>query len=81
MAKNREKYFIDGVFYAVALLTRLHDEPGMAADILKEAGMETVNCIDFDEFEKKQLRIINNEHGMGLTGLQQASELNIGRKK
>ena len=69
MAKGSEEYFMEGVFYAVSLLTRLHGEPGMAANILKEASMETVNCIDFDEFEKKQLRIVNNEHGMELGGL------------
>jgi len=69
MAKGQEEYFMDGVFYAVALLNRLHDNPVHAADVLKEAGMETVNCKDFDEFEKEQLRIINNEKGMQLTGL------------
>ena len=69
MAKGQEEIFMDGVFYAVALLTRLHGEHGMAASVLKEAGMETVNCTDFDEFEKEQLRIINNENGMELAGL------------
>jgi hypothetical protein len=69
MAKGSKEYFMDGVFYAVALLVRLHDEPGMAADILKESDMETVNCTDFDEFEKEQLRIINNEHSIKLIGL------------
>ena len=69
MAKGSEEYFMDGVFYAIALLTKLHGEHSMAADILKEAGMETVNCINFDEFEKEQLRIVNNEHGIRLAGL------------
>jgi len=69
MSKGQEEYFMDGVFYATSLLNRLHGEPGMCADILKEAGMEDANCKDFDEFEKEQLRIINDEYGMKLTGL------------
>jgi len=69
MAKESIEYFMDGVFYAVALLTRLHGVPGMAADVLKEARMETIDCTKLDEFEKEQLRIINNENGMKLIGL------------
>lgn len=61
MTKGAEEYLFERVFYAAALLVFLHDQPGMAADILKEAGLETWDCSDMDEFEKSKLRIINKE--------------------
>ncbi len=67
--KAQEEAALEGFFYAVGLFNRLHDKPALCAGVIKEAYLETVDCKDFDEFEKEQLRIINKEPGMGLLGL------------
>lgn len=69
MAKGQEEYFFEGAIYAACLLVRLHDQPGMAADVLKEAGLRTCDCSDCEEFEKEMLRVINREKDMELRGL------------
>lgn len=68
-SKGSEEYFCEGVLYAAALLNRLHDQPSISAEILKEAGIENWDCSGLEEFEKTQLRIINKEKGMKLKGL------------
>lgn len=42
--------FEKGVIYAVSTLIRIHDEPGMALDILKESGIdfEKVDAPNYD---------------------------------
>lgn len=55
--------------FAAASLHRLHDQPGMAADVIREAGLCELDCSAMDEFEKEPLRVINKERGMKLTGL------------
>lgn len=69
MAKGQEERFYEGVIYAACLLIRLHDQPGMASDILKEAGLRTWDCSGLEEFEKEMLRVINKEKDMCLRGL------------
>jgi len=69
MAKGQEECFFEGAIYAACLLVRLHDQPGMAADVLKEAGLRTWDCSELEEFEKEMLRIINEEKDMALRGL------------
>lgn len=61
--------FEDGLFYAAAQIQRLHDEPTVAADVLKQAGYANHDCSAFDEYDKESLREINKIHGMALTGL------------
>jgi hypothetical protein len=56
--------------YAVCLPVRLHDNPGMVADILKEADLETWDCSGLKDFEKEILRTINKEKDMNLRGLR-----------
>ena len=55
--------------YAVCLPVRLHDNPGMVADILKEADLETWDFSGLKDFEKEILRTINKEKDMNLRGL------------
>lgn len=62
--------FQHGIFYAAAMVVRLHDEPRVAADVLKEAGLSNSNCSELDEYDKEILRVINQETGMSLTGLE-----------
>lgn len=61
--------FDDGILIAAATLVNTHDQPGMAADIIKEIGLEAHDCTNLDEFDKKHLRKINLERGMQLKGL------------
>ncbi len=58
-----------GVLFAAATLNRNHDQPGMAAEIIKEAGLEKYNCKSLEDMEKVELRKINVERGMHLQGL------------
>lgn len=69
MAKGQEEYFFEGVIYAACLLVRLHDHPGMAADVIKEVGLRTWDCSGLEEYEKEMLRVINREKDMELRGL------------
>ncbi len=61
--------FEHGVLYAAAQVIRLHDEPQVAADVLKQAGLEQVNCSDLDDYDKESLREVNKIYGMRLSGL------------
>jgi len=66
--------FSHGVLYAAAQVQRLHDEPQVAADLLKNAGLAQVDCSSLDEYDKESLREVNKIRGMGLTGLGEAAE-------
>lgn len=69
MVKKEQEEFFDGVIYAACLLTRLYDQPGMSAEILKEAGLNNWDCSKQEEFEKEILRKINKENIITLRGL------------
>ncbi len=62
--------FEHGVLYAAAQVVRLHDEPQVAADVLKQAGLANVDCSKLDDYDKESLREINAISGMALTGLE-----------
>ncbi|CDL86678.1 hypothetical protein [Xenorhabdus cabanillasii] len=62
--------FQHGFMVAVALLQHLSDQPIIAADILSEAGFQNLDCSELDEYDKSALRIINNEIGIKLLGLE-----------
>jgi hypothetical protein len=61
--------FEKGVVYAAGLIVRLHDQPGIAAEIMREAGMDRRNFSDCDDFEKESLRKLQGERGLHLYGL------------
>jgi len=67
--KGQEEYFFEGVFFAVCLLVRLHGKPEIAAEIIKEAGIETWDCTGLNNYEKEILKTINKENGIALRGL------------
>ena len=58
-----------GVAYSAALIVRLHDQPGMAAEILREAGLDRRNFSNCDDYEKESLRKLQGERGLNLYGL------------
>ncbi len=43
--------FEHGVLYAVAQVVRLHDEPQVAADVLKQAGLAQADCSKLDDYD------------------------------
>lgn len=61
--------FEKGVLYASAQVQRLHDEPLVAADVLKQAGLAKSDCSELDDYDKESLREVNTIPGMCLTGL------------
>jgi hypothetical protein len=56
--------FDEGVLFACALMNRLHDCPGIAADTIKEAGLANADVRKMEEFDKEHLRKINEENGI-----------------
>lgn len=63
--------FEHGVLYAAAQIVRLHDEPQVAADVLKQAGLAQADCSKLDDYDKESFREINAIPGMALTGLDE----------
>lgn len=43
---------------AASVLVSLHDQPGMAADIVREFGLHEADCSKLDNFDKQNLRQI-----------------------
>ncbi len=70
MAKKRLTEWQKGVFYAAAIVLETADEPVIAGDIIRAAGLERAHCASLDDFEKDQLRKINGGKGLALTGLE-----------
>lgn len=58
-----------GVFYGAAIVIAVHDEPTIAATIITNAGYENHDVSGLDDYEKKELRKINEQHGINLKGL------------
>jgi len=63
------KKFDEGILFACALMNRLHDEPTIAGDTISESGLKDADCSKMDEFEKEQLRLIQdaNHRKLNLT--------------
>jgi hypothetical protein len=61
--------FDQGVLYAAGVLLHLHDEPTLAATIIREAGLGNADCSELDDFDKINLRKVRDEKGMELRGL------------
>lgn len=60
--------FEQGILYAVALLVKLHDQPTMAANIVREAGLGNINISSMDDFERESLKKLKGEHGISFIG-------------
>lgn len=67
--RNKPTQFELGVLLAAAALMRSADEPGYAADILKEFALSDANCAGLDEMDKDELRRIRDSEGLQLRGL------------
>ena len=63
------KQFDEGILFACALMNRLHDEPTIAGDTILECGLKDADCSKMDEFEKEELRLIQeaNHYKINLT--------------
>ena len=64
--ESEMKQWKEGILFACALLNRLHDQPGMAADTILESGLANADCRKMDNFEKEMLKIINKDHRLNL---------------
>lgn len=58
--------FERGVFYAAYLICELHDEPGVAADVIREANLDGTNIKALDGTEKKVLMALNKTEHLSL---------------
>ena len=52
-----------GALMAVSILMATHDQAVMAADVLKEMGLQNANIKELDDYDKKNLRRIQGELG------------------
>lgn len=53
----------EGVLMAASVLQALHDEPVLAATIIRELGLASINCSELDDFDKENLRKIQEQSG------------------
>lgn len=62
-----DKAFKFGYTLACCTLTNLHDQPGMAHDVLKDLGLtrQDVKAMDLSEYDAKALRKIERYTGHG----------------
>ena len=58
--------FERGVFYAAYLICELHDEPGVAADVIREANLDGSGIKCLDATEKKVLLRLNKTDSLSL---------------
>lgn len=58
-----------GALMAVSIFIALHDQPGMAADVLNELGLAAADCSHLDDYDKQNLKKIQGERGVSLRGL------------
>jgi hypothetical protein len=58
--------FERGVFYSAYLICELHDEPGIAADVIREANLDGSNIKSLDTSEKKVLMLLNKTEKLSL---------------
>ena len=65
----KESSFNYGIMIAASNIVALHDQPVIAADIIKEAGLANFNCKEMSEYDKENLKVVNKEKGMTLRGL------------
>lgn len=61
--------FDQGILHAAAQMIALHDEPTMAANVIREAGLTNADCTKLDEYEKTYLRKMKDENGINFRGL------------
>ncbi len=61
--------FEQGALIATGLLNALHDQPTMAADVIRQMGLQDTDCSAMDEYDKINLREIEDSESIGLTGL------------
>lgn len=56
---------------AVSVLMATHDQPTMAANVLQELGLIKADCSELDEFDKENLRKVQQQSGcrLALRGL------------
>lgn len=58
-----------GILTACAILQELHDQPRMAADIIKHAGLSYANCSKLNPLTKLYLKYIQEQEDTHMGGL------------
>ena len=55
-----------GVLVGAAFIATDHGEPGLAADMLRCLGMNSLNISGIDQYDKDRLRCLAGERGIDL---------------
>lgn len=58
-----------GILYAAADLTRYIVQVEDVAALLRRQGLADANCSDLEEMDKEQLRVLRDDFGLPLRGL------------
>lgn len=66
--KTGHSDFDQGILFALAMLIRTHDEPTMAADVLRCTDMAKADVSKLDPYDQHPLRKLNGESNIKLTG-------------
>lgn len=61
--------FEKGILTACAIIQATHDDPTVAADVIRESGLQDADCSGLDDFDKEYLKIIQEQERLNLTGL------------
>lgn len=64
------KEFDRGVLISVGLIAYLHDQPMMAAEVLREMGLLNADCSELDDYDKRNLKLLKGERAVKLRGLK-----------
>ena len=60
--------FERGIFYAAYLICELHDEPTVAADVIREANLQDADISGLDDSERDVLMPLNRSEKLSLKG-------------
>jgi len=60
-AEIRLSEFERGALVAVGMIVRLHDQPLIAAEVLREMGLLNADCSALDDYDKQNLRQVRGE--------------------
>jgi len=61
--------FEQGVLYAAGLIVKLHNEPVIAASVIREAGLRNADISELDGFDRLNLLKVNGEKGINFRGV------------
>ena len=64
--------FTEGALTALSVMNSLFDRPSMCANVVLEMGIDGTDCSGMDDFDKRNMRLINENlpDGRKIIGLE-----------